>query len=266
VSEFPSAGFSSSGGCPGGSVTLSTAGSSGKCSFTNQAVAKLTVQKNTQGGGGSFTFSANAGIGTFTISTTGGVTTTAFTVNTPATVTVSEFPSAGFSSSGGCPGGGVTLTTPGASGSCNFTNVAAVTMSGFMTGGGQVTNATGDTASFGGNAKGSTSDPCSLPSGCGHFNYERTGLHLNGPVTQILSAIPVAGPPGPPGPKETGQMTFCFTDKGGSRYTVHWRDVAEPNKGQDTIGLWSGCSPTPTAAEVTDNTPTKNGNIQWHPK
>src|SRR5207247_9703355 len=58
------------------------------------------------------------GIGTFTlVMPTGGVTTTAFTVSVPATVTVSEFASAGFSSSGGCnSNGSVTLTTPGASG------------------------------------------------------------------------------------------------------------------------------------------------------
>src|SRR5439155_22378445 len=126
-------------------------------------------------------------------------------------------------------------------------------------------NTTGQRARFGGNAGGSTTDPCPLPSGCGHFNFDRTGLHLNGPVIPILSAVPVAGPPGPPGPNQTGQMTFCFQDKGGSIYTVHWRDVAEPGRGQDTIGLWSGCSPTPLLVEVTDNTPIKNGNIQWHP-
>ena len=232
-------------------------------------MANLTVSKQTNGGGGSFTFSAGGGIGTFTlVMPTGGVTTTAFTVNVPATVTVSEFASAGFSSSGGCnSNGSVTLSTAGSSGSCAFTNqaVAAVTASGFMTGGGQVMNTTGQRASFGGNARGSTTDPCTLPSGCGHFNYDRTGLHLNGPVIQILSAVPVAGPPGPPGPNQTGQMTFCFQDKGGSIYTVHWRDVAEPGRGQDTIGLWSGCSPTPLLVEVTDNTPIKNGNIQWHP-
>src|SRR5439155_872059 len=112
VSEFASAGSSSGGGCnSNGSVTLSTAGSSGSCAFTNQAVANLTVSKQTNGGGGSFTFSAGGGIGTFTlVMPTGGVTTTAFTVNVPATVTVSEFASAGFSSSGGCPGGSVTLS------------------------------------------------------------------------------------------------------------------------------------------------------------
>ena len=251
------------------STVLAGGNAMATCAFTNQAIARLTVSKQTNGGGGSFTFSAGGGIGTFTlVMPTGGVTTTAFTVSVPATVTVSEFASAGFSSSGGCnSNGSVTLTTPGASGGCAFTNqaVAAVTASGFMTGGGQVMNTTGQRASFGGNARGSTTDPCTLPSGCGHFNYDRTGLHLNGPVIQILSAVPVAGPPGPPGPNQTGQMTFCFQDKGGSIYTVHWRDVAEPGRGQDTIGLWSGCSPTPLLVEVTDNTPIKNGNIQWHP-
>src|SRR5438094_944512 len=124
VSEFASAGFSSSGGCnSNGSVTLSTAGSSGSCAFTNQAVANLTVSKQTNGGGGSFTFSAGGGIGTCKIAMpNGGVTTTAFTVNVPATVTLSEFASAGFSSSGGCnSNGSVTLSTAGSSGSCAFT-------------------------------------------------------------------------------------------------------------------------------------------------
>src|SRR5439155_9412506 len=115
VSEFASAGFSSSGGCnSNGSVTLSTAGSSGSCAFTNQAVANLTVSKQTNGGDGSFTFSTGGGIGTFTlVMTTGGVTTTAFTVNVPATVTVSEFASAGFSSSGGCQGASIMMIRPG---------------------------------------------------------------------------------------------------------------------------------------------------------
>src|SRR5437899_129878 len=141
VSEFASAGFSSSGGCnSNGSVTLSTAGSSGSCAFTNQAVANLTVSKQTNRRCGSFTFSAGGGIGTFTlVMPTGGVTTTAFTVNVPATVTVSEFASAGFSSSGGCnSNGSVTLTTPGSSGSCPFTNqaVANLTVSKQTNGGG----------------------------------------------------------------------------------------------------------------------------------
>src|SRR5438094_449591 len=140
VSEFASAGFSSSGGCPGASVTLTTPGSSGSCAFTNQAVANLTVSKQTNGGGGSFTFSAGGGIGTFTlVMPTGGVTTTAFTVNVPATVTVSEFASAGFSSSGGCNSiGSLTLFTAGSSGSCAFTNqaVANLTVSKQTNGGG----------------------------------------------------------------------------------------------------------------------------------
>src|SRR5206468_5887601 len=87
------------------------------CAFTNQAIARLTVSKQTNGGGGSFTFSAGGGIGTFTlVMPTGGVTTTAFTVNVPATVTVSEFASAGFSSSGGCPGPRAPPTPPASRG------------------------------------------------------------------------------------------------------------------------------------------------------
>src|SRR3989449_4995328 len=72
------------------------------CAFTNQAVANLTASKQTNGGGGSFTFSAGGGIGTFTlVMPTGGGTTTAFTLSVPATVTGSEVASAGVSSSGG---------------------------------------------------------------------------------------------------------------------------------------------------------------------
>src|SRR3989442_368695 len=62
-----------SGGCnSNGSLALSTSGASGSCNFTNQAVANLTVQKNTLGGGGSFSFSASGGIGTFTLITPSG--------------------------------------------------------------------------------------------------------------------------------------------------------------------------------------------------
>src|SRR5438552_2998609 len=154
VSEFASAGFSSSGGCAlpppppplgplqngGGTSVTAIVLVNTSCAFTNQAVANLTVSKQTNGGGGSFTFSAGGGIGTFTlVMPTGGVTTTAFTVNVPATVTVSEFASAGFSSSGGCnSNGSVTLTTPGASGGCAFTNqaVANLTVSKQTNGGG----------------------------------------------------------------------------------------------------------------------------------
>src|SRR2546426_9805489 len=65
VSEFASAGFSSSGGCnSNGSVTLTTPGASGGCAFTNQAVANLTVSKQTNGGGGRFPFCAGGGVGT----------------------------------------------------------------------------------------------------------------------------------------------------------------------------------------------------------
>src|SRR5207247_1471745 len=101
--------------------------------------ARSVVTNQARGGSGSLTFSAGGGIRTFTlVMPTGGVTTTAFTVNVPATVTVSEFASAGFSSSGGCPGASVTLTTPGSSGSCAFTNqaVANLTVSKQTNGGG----------------------------------------------------------------------------------------------------------------------------------
>src|SRR2546422_9816906 len=55
------------------------------CAFTNQAVANLTVSKQTNGGGGSFTFSAGGGIGTFTlVMPTGGGTPPPFPVNVPA--------------------------------------------------------------------------------------------------------------------------------------------------------------------------------------
>src|SRR5207244_2788153 len=104
VSEFASAGFSSSGGCnSNGSGTPSPPCSIVSRALPNQALATFTASYRSNGGGGSFTFSAGGGIGTFTlVMPTGGVTTTAFTVNVPATVTVSEFASAGFSSSGGC--------------------------------------------------------------------------------------------------------------------------------------------------------------------
>src|SRR5206468_6958733 len=92
VSEFASAGFSSSGGCnSNGSVTLSTAGSSGSCAFTNQAVANLTVSKQTNGGGGSFTFSAGGGIGTFTlVDRNSGRLNTSHDQNAHATVSVKK--------------------------------------------------------------------------------------------------------------------------------------------------------------------------------
>src|SRR2546426_4881992 len=95
VSELASAGFSSSGGCTGASVTLTTPGSSGSCAFTNQAVANLTVSKQTNGGGGSFTFSAGGGIGTFTlVMPTGGGGTTALPVSVPAPGTGGGVPNA----------------------------------------------------------------------------------------------------------------------------------------------------------------------------
>src|SRR5207244_4753777 len=110
------------------------------CPVTDLPASTLPISKQTNGGGGSFTFSAGGGIGTFTlVMPTGGVTTTAFTVNVPATVTVSEFASAGFSSSGGCnSNGSVTLSTAGSSGSCAFTNqaVANLTASKQTNGGG----------------------------------------------------------------------------------------------------------------------------------
>src|SRR2546426_6802703 len=88
VSEFASAGFSSSGGCnSNGSVTLTTPGASGGCAFTNQAVANLTVSKQTNGGGGSFTFSARGGVGTFTLGKpTGGLPTPPLLVCPPPPV------------------------------------------------------------------------------------------------------------------------------------------------------------------------------------
>src|SRR2546422_3905875 len=71
------------------------------CAFTNQAVANLTVSKQTNGGGGSFTFSAGGGIGTFTlVMPTGGGTTPPLTLSVPATGTVSELAKAGVSTAG----------------------------------------------------------------------------------------------------------------------------------------------------------------------
>jgi hypothetical protein len=120
-----------------------------------------------------------------------------------------------------------------------------------MTGGGQVTNTSGTRASFGGNARGTPGDLCLLPSGCGHFNYNSPSLHLNGPVTRILLVDP-----------DRQEMTFCFQDTTGL-YTVRWRDVKEPGRNADTIGIWTSCSVQPLVAEVTDRT-ISVGNIQWH--
>jgi len=121
-----------------------------------------------------------------------------------------------------------------------------------MTGGGQLHEDDGAEANFGGDARGTPGEPGAK----GHFNYvTRTGTHLDGKVDEILAVDPA-----------TKTMWFCFTDKkSDAQYTVRWQDVAEPNRGQDRLGLWSGCELTPTPQIHATNNPVEKGNVQWHP-
>jgi hypothetical protein len=141
---------------------------------------------------------------------------------------------------------------------CTFTNVK--TTAAFMTGGGKIHNNAGLVANFGGNARGTAGLPATAK---GHFNYNRVGLHLNGPVDNVLLVDEI-----------NHTMWFCFTDTQNTphvQYTVKWHDQDEPNKGQDTLSLWTGCSsavlvPTGTeAGTALGDRPVEKGNVQWHP-
>jgi hypothetical protein len=129
---------------------------------------------------------------------------------------------------------------------------------GFMTGGGQVIGTGGAKVTFGGNARGAFGNGAS-----GHFNIlnHDTGEHFNGEVTAVLNVDPV-----------NHEMTFCFTTKSGSQYTVRWRDNGEPGNTSsqqtgtpDKLTLATGCTYPPVAILWgVNNRDLFRGNIQWH--
>ena len=129
---------------------------------------------------------------------------------------------------------------------------------GFMTGGGQVIGTGGAKVTFGGNARGAFGNGAS-----GHFNIlnHDTGEHFDGEVTAVLNVDPA-----------NHEMTFCFTTKSGSQYTVRWRDNGEPGntssqhpEGIDKLTLATGCTYPPVAILWgVNNKDLYRGNIQWH--
>ena len=80
-------------------------------------------------------------------------------------------------------------------------------------------------------------------------------------VTTILDVNPT-----------THEMTFCFTTKSGTQYTVTWRDNGEPgNTGAgttpanaDKLTLRTGCSLVGPILWGVVVDPLLHGNVQWH--
>ncbi|TME96187.1 MAG: hypothetical protein E6I40_04155 [Chloroflexi bacterium] len=241
-------------------VTGFAPGGSATCAFTDQAKGQIVVTKNTSGGNAGFTFTLSGAVSaTATITTTGtsmsGSGSVTFAGLPPGTFTVSEGPNPDF-----VPFGSTSCNatvTPGATFTCSFTNFKKA--AGFMTGGGQIHNNFSMVANFGGNARGTSGEPATAK---GHFNYNRIGLHLNGKVDNVLLVD-----------QFNHTMWFCFTDsKTNNAYTVKWHDQDEPNQGQDTLSLWSGCNPAvlmpPPGSEAgigPFDRPVEKGNVQWHP-
>jgi hypothetical protein len=126
--------------------------------------------------------------------------------------------------------------------------------SGFMTGGGQVIGEGNAKITFSGNVRGTVGGRAS-----GHFNLvnHRTGEHLEGKVTAVLNVDPARH-----------EMTFCFTTKTGTQYTVRWQDNGEGNNkhsSPDKLTLASGCAFPPAAILWgVNNADVVSGNIQWH--
>ena len=241
-------------------VTGFAPGGSATCAFTDQAKGQIVVTKNTSGGNADFTFTLSGAVSaTATITTTGtsmsGSGSVTFAGLPPGTFTVSEGPNPDFVPFGltSCNA----TVTPGATFTCSFTNFKKA--AGFMTGGGQIHNNFSMVANFGGNARGTSGEPATAK---GHFNYNRIGLHLNGKVDNVLLVD-----------QFNHTMWFCFTDsKTNNAYTVKWHDQDEPNQGQDTLSLWSGCNPAvlmpPPGSEAgigPFDRPVEKGNVQWHP-
>jgi hypothetical protein len=114
-----------------------------------------------------------------------------------------------------------------------------------VTGGGQITLDSGESASFGFVAqREEENDPVS-----GHFNYldHDTGRHINGPVEAITASAP------------TGPVTFSGTaDDGDCTFTVTVEDKAEPGKGVDTFEMEGSCDPPVSQRAIS------RGNIQRH--
>jgi hypothetical protein len=125
-----------------------------------------------------------------------------------------------------------------------------------VTGGGQINVTTGGVASFGFNAR--QIDVCAGTGTCGatadgHFNYVNhdTGLHVNGPVTNMRVNSPTSA-------------TFCGTCGPGSNvsscsFIVTVEDKGEPGR-NDTFTI----QVTGSMPDSQSGMPIARGNIQIH--